>query len=154
MAEPWVLGPLGYRLGAFPPPLGMWNVRFRDCDPMGHANNAVYLTYLEQARFAHWRDIWGFDLERLPEGTPGVILVQASRPDGSGGTSTAYSRRISIGINSRARSWVDASTIGAAAPSSWARSQLMAVTHQRSPGTRPGNRYSGIGLLRSLPMPR
>ena len=25
-------------------------VRFGDCDPMGHANNAVYSTYLEQAR--------------------------------------------------------------------------------------------------------
>ena len=24
-------------------------VRFRDCDPMGHVNNAVYLTYLEEA---------------------------------------------------------------------------------------------------------
>jgi acyl-CoA thioester hydrolase len=34
-------------------------VRFRDCDPMGHVNNAVYLTYLEQARFAHWRALWG-----------------------------------------------------------------------------------------------
>ncbi len=30
-------------------------VRFRDCDPMGHVNNAVYLTYLEQARFHLWR---------------------------------------------------------------------------------------------------
>lgn len=30
-------------------------VRFRDCDAMGHVNNAVYLTYLEQARFNHWR---------------------------------------------------------------------------------------------------
>ena len=30
-------------------------VRFRDCDAMGHVNNAVYLTYLEQARFHHWR---------------------------------------------------------------------------------------------------
>ena len=30
-------------------------VRFRDCDAMGHVNNAVYLTYLEQARFAHWQ---------------------------------------------------------------------------------------------------
>jgi acyl-CoA thioester hydrolase len=29
-------------------------VRFRDCDPLGHVNNAVYLTYLEQARFALW----------------------------------------------------------------------------------------------------
>ena len=30
-------------------------VRFRDCDPLGHVNNAVYSTYLEQARFALWR---------------------------------------------------------------------------------------------------
>jgi acyl-CoA thioester hydrolase len=34
-------------------------VRFRDCDPMGHANNAVYLTYLEAARFAWWRRAFG-----------------------------------------------------------------------------------------------
>lgn len=27
-------------------------VRFRDCDSLGHVNNAVYLTYLEQARIA------------------------------------------------------------------------------------------------------
>jgi acyl-CoA thioesterase FadM len=26
-------------------------VRFRDCDPMGHVNNAVYLTYLEQVMY-------------------------------------------------------------------------------------------------------
>lgn len=52
-------------------------VRFRDCDPMGHVNNAVYLTYLEQARFAHWRAIWGFSFEGLPAGTPGVILARA-----------------------------------------------------------------------------
>jgi acyl-CoA thioester hydrolase len=25
-------------------------VRFRDCDALGHVNNAVYLTYLEEAR--------------------------------------------------------------------------------------------------------
>jgi acyl-CoA thioester hydrolase len=30
-------------------------VRFRDCDPIGHVNNAVYLTYLELARFAYWK---------------------------------------------------------------------------------------------------
>jgi acyl-CoA thioester hydrolase len=32
------------------------SVRFRDLDPMGHVNNAVFLTYIEQARvafFAH-----------------------------------------------------------------------------------------------------
>jgi acyl-CoA thioester hydrolase len=52
-------------------------VRFRDCDPLGHVNNAVYLTYLEQARFAHWRALWGFSLESLPSGAPGVILARA-----------------------------------------------------------------------------
>ena len=44
-------------------------VRFRDCDALGHTNNAVYLTYLEQARFAHWRSLWGGDL-------PGIILAR------------------------------------------------------------------------------
>jgi acyl-CoA thioester hydrolase len=33
-------------------------VRFRDCDPMGHVNNAVYLTYLEVARFAYWQHVF------------------------------------------------------------------------------------------------
>jgi acyl-CoA thioester hydrolase len=60
-------------------------VRFRDCDPMGHANNAVYLTYLEQTRFAHWRSLWGFPStslgaggvpRQLPDGMPGVILAR------------------------------------------------------------------------------
>jgi acyl-CoA thioester hydrolase len=31
-------------------------VRFRDLDPMGHVNNAVFLTYLEQARVAFFAD--------------------------------------------------------------------------------------------------
>ncbi len=44
---------------------------------MGHVNNAVYLTYLEQARFAHWRALWGFSLEDRPAGAPGVILAHA-----------------------------------------------------------------------------
>lgn len=52
-------------------------VRFRDCDPMGHVNNAVYLTYLEQARFAHWRAVWGGSSEGTSETAPGVILARA-----------------------------------------------------------------------------
>jgi len=51
-------------------------VRFRDCDPLGHVNNAVYLTYLEQARFNHWRSLWGFGTPQLPPGMPGVILAR------------------------------------------------------------------------------
>ena len=30
-------------------------VRFADCDPMGHVNNANYLTYCEQGRVAFLR---------------------------------------------------------------------------------------------------
>jgi len=51
-------------------------VRFRDCDAMGHTNNAVYLTYLEQARFAHWRSLWGFGDPQTPPDMPGVILAR------------------------------------------------------------------------------
>jgi len=50
-------------------------VRFRDCDAMGHVNNAVYLTYLEEARFAYWRALWGAEMGS-PE-APGVILARA-----------------------------------------------------------------------------
>ena len=60
----------------------------------------------------------------------------------------------SSGTMSSARSCVEASTTNAAAPSSWARSQLTAVTHQRSPGTSPGKPYGGIGVDRSLPIER
>jgi acyl-CoA thioester hydrolase len=43
------------------------HVRFRDCDSLGHINNAVYLTYLENARFALWK----------AQGVDGVILARA-----------------------------------------------------------------------------
>ena len=37
-------------------------VRFRDIDAMGHVNNAVYATYLEQARADYHREIIGESL--------------------------------------------------------------------------------------------
>ena len=52
-------------------------VRFRDCDPMGHVNNAVFLTYLEQTRFAHWRALWGFGPDKPASDVPGVIMARA-----------------------------------------------------------------------------
>lgn len=48
-------------------------VRFRDCDSLGHVNNAVYLTYLEEARI-HWiQDI----LSDLAIGAMPIILASA-----------------------------------------------------------------------------
>lgn len=40
-------------------------VRFRDLDPMNHVNNAVYATYLEQARAGYYRDVVGEPLETI-----------------------------------------------------------------------------------------
>ena len=48
-------------------------VRIRDCDMMGHANHAVYFTYMEQCRFALWRHLG--DDTGLPGA--GTIIVHA-----------------------------------------------------------------------------
>ena len=48
-------------------------VRFRDLDAMGHVNNAVYLSYFEQARLAFWLAIH-----------PGTAPGEAVDPSGIG----------------------------------------------------------------------
>jgi acyl-CoA thioester hydrolase len=48
--------------------------RFRDCDMFGHVNNAVYFTYMEEARWAYWRQLTG---EFPHGGLPGLILARA-----------------------------------------------------------------------------
>jgi len=40
-------------------------VRFRDCDAMGHVNNAVFSTYLEQARIGVLGGLEDFILARV-----------------------------------------------------------------------------------------
>ncbi len=40
-------------------------VRFRDCDAMGHVNNAVYSTYLEESRIGVLGGLGGFILARV-----------------------------------------------------------------------------------------
>jgi acyl-CoA thioester hydrolase len=55
-------------------------VRFRDCDPLGHVNNAVYLTYLEQARFTLWQKQLGFLAKSAADAGPrglGFILARS-----------------------------------------------------------------------------
>src|SRR5947207_7086275 len=48
------------------------SVRFRDCDAMGHANHAVYFTYLEQCRLLYWKERTG-----APTPYTRVILARA-----------------------------------------------------------------------------
>jgi acyl-CoA thioester hydrolase len=38
------------------------DVRFRDIDALGHVNNAVYATYVEQARTRYFRDVLDVDI--------------------------------------------------------------------------------------------
>jgi acyl-CoA thioester hydrolase len=40
-------------------------VRFRDCDAMGHVNNAVFSTYLEESRIGVLGDLIAFILARV-----------------------------------------------------------------------------------------
>ncbi len=40
-------------------------IRFRDCDAMGHVNNAVYSTYLEEARIGVLGGLSDFILARM-----------------------------------------------------------------------------------------
>ena len=47
--------------------------RFRDLDPMGHVNNAVYLTWIENARIEFLRSLAAFD---RPD-TGGMTMILA-----------------------------------------------------------------------------
>ncbi len=47
-------------------------IRFSDMDMFGHANNAVYLTYFEQARSNYWRDVIKWDWKAT-----GIIVAKA-----------------------------------------------------------------------------
>ncbi|WP_458188509.1 acyl-CoA thioesterase [Haladaptatus sp. NG-WS-4] len=40
-------------------------VRYRDLDTMRHVNNAVYATYLEQARIDYFRDVVGGSMDEI-----------------------------------------------------------------------------------------
>ena len=46
------------------------DVRLRDVDFMGHVNNAIYATYLEEAREAYFRDVVGVSLTDI-----GIVLA-------------------------------------------------------------------------------
>jgi acyl-CoA thioester hydrolase len=39
-------------------------VRFSDIDAVGHVNNAIYLTYFEEARLKYWREVINWDMSK------------------------------------------------------------------------------------------
>ena len=48
------------------------DLRFSDMDMFGHSNNAVYLTYFEQARSVYWKEVLNWNWK-----TYGIVLVKA-----------------------------------------------------------------------------
>lgn len=55
--------------------MALVRVRFAECDPMGHLNNASYLTYLEQVAFDHAAD-GGFDRFTLTKQEGALFVVR------------------------------------------------------------------------------
>lgn len=55
-------------------------VRFHECDPLGHVNNAVYLNYLEQAAIDH-ATLVGWSQERLERDVGGVFVARRHEID-------------------------------------------------------------------------
>jgi acyl-CoA thioester hydrolase len=52
-----------------------FTVRTYECDSYGHVNNAVYLQYLEYARWHYLKDI-GFDYERARQAGYGTYVAR------------------------------------------------------------------------------
>ena len=90
-------------------------VRFRDIDAFGHVNNAVFFSYVEQARFAYFLDVVaaGEAFDRLPLILARVELdfrapifygdevVVATRIDRIGRSSIGMSHRMTAGPEGR-----------------------------------------------------
>jgi acyl-CoA thioester hydrolase len=77
-------------------------VRFNDCDPLGHANNALYSTYLEQARLGFLQDLRGFILARVEIDfrspvVAGELLEIESRCRGVGSASFVLEHHLQCG---------------------------------------------------------
>ena len=54
-------------------------VRFRDLDAMGHVNNAVYATYVEQARATYFREALDLALEDV-QSVIATLSIDYRRP--------------------------------------------------------------------------
>ncbi len=54
-----------------PPAPVRLEIRYADLDPYGHVNNAVYLAFFEQVRFAYWNAL--ADLAGIPEREAGDV---------------------------------------------------------------------------------
>lgn len=73
-------------------------VRFHECDPLGHVNNAVYLHYLEQAAIDH-AELVGWPQQRLEQEAGGVFVARRHELD--------YLRSANEGDHLEVLTWVE-----------------------------------------------
>ncbi len=66
-------------------------VRFRDLDLLGHVNNVVYLTYMEQARMEWWRRVFARPDLRGMDMILARTEIDYRRP-------VAYGERLQVGV--------------------------------------------------------
>jgi YbgC/YbaW family acyl-CoA thioester hydrolase len=57
-------------------PVSWYIVRFNDCDPLGHLNNARYIDYFLNAREDHLRDNYAIDLRAWASRGIGFVVSQ------------------------------------------------------------------------------
>ena len=74
-------------------PHSIYTVRFPDCDPFGHLNNARYIDYFLNAREDHLRDAFGIELHTYARQGVGWVVsghqIQYLRP-------AAYNEQVRI----------------------------------------------------------
>ena len=74
-------------------------VRFRDLDPLSHVNNAVYVTYLEQARATYIAEVLDFDA-REPNMVVASLSIDYRRPILYDETVVVAARTVELGGSS------------------------------------------------------
>ena len=73
-------------------------VRYDDLDTLGHVNNKIYLSYLEESRIAYYISVTGFKLENLDfKSVVGNINISYKSPIFYGNKLEIYARCIKIG---------------------------------------------------------
>jgi acyl-CoA thioester hydrolase len=56
-------------------PVSFYTVRFNDCDPLGHLNNARFIDYFLNAREDHLRDHYAIDLREWASKGIGFVVT-------------------------------------------------------------------------------
>lgn len=75
------------------------DVRFQDLDAMGHVNNAVYATIVEEARVAYFREVLDVPLDEF-ESVLATLELEFRRPVRSTGPVTVAVRISELGSSS------------------------------------------------------